>query len=190
MSAEEDAAALVTLPTLRKLTLVAVRLHHADFVQHLPALTSLTIGFIVEEGANAVDIPRVMAALQTCAQLIELKLWGFSGFDYTSEQLASCLERMPRLQTLAVASCNALHSLSFLAAGTLAATLTTLEIGNCNKRIPIAELHKVHALRGLRTLSLSPNTFDEPLSAFIQQLYTPPSYVLPALTTFRSNNPL
>ncbi len=185
VATEEDSAALANLPTLTSFRQTSLTLRHADFLQRLPALTLLELGFDSDEdGGQAVEIPRVMAAMQTCTQLTELKLCGMC-FYFTSEQLASCLERMPRLQSLSLVFCQQVESLSFLSVGALTATLTKLQIGICHKRIPIDELHKVHALRSLRSLQLSSYTFDSELSSFQQKLYTPPSFVLPALQEFR-----
>ncbi len=182
VATEEDSAALATLPSLTKLVTSGTALRHADFLQHLPALATLSLGFGV---GGAVQIPNVVAALQTCTQLTELTLYGWGGFDFTSEQLASCLQRMPRLCSLVLLCCsNALRSLSFLAVGTLASTLTKLEICNGVKRIPLTELHRVHALQSLRTLRLDKQTFDADFNEFMLRLYTPPSRILPALQIF------
>ncbi len=110
-------------------------------------------------------------------------MFGGCGFNYTSDQLASCLERMPRLQLLSLSDCTALHSLSFLYVGTLAATLTSLELNGDVRSIPLAELHKVHALQSLRSLRLSLHVFDAEFNQFMR-LYTPPSRILPTLQSF------
>ncbi len=178
---DADSAALATLPSLAELVTSGTTLRHADFLQHLPALATLSLGF---RQGGAVQILRVMTALQTCTQLTELRLWGRGGFDFTSEYLASCLERMPRLQSLSLQDCDALRSLSFLSVGTLAATLVKLEIISLTKGIPLAELNYVIALQSLRTLCLDKRTFDADFNDFMLQLYTPPSRILPALQTF------
>ncbi len=66
IATEEDSAAVANLPALTCLRAVDVRVLHADFLQqqHLPALQSLGLGFVVVSAdAPAVDIPRAIAAL-------------------------------------------------------------------------------------------------------------------------------
>ncbi len=150
---EEDAAALTTLPSLQTSKL-GCAISHADFLLHLPALTLLGLAFTVAS-PTAVDIPRVMDALAMRTQLTELTLQGNSRFDFTSEQLAICLRPLSVLQRLSLHFGPSLVSLSFLATGTLAATLTGLDLVSSDRRVPLVELQKVHQLRALRSLKLT-----------------------------------
>jgi hypothetical protein len=134
-------------------------------------------------GSREADVPRVIAALQTCTQMKRLVLSGFQ-LCFTSEQLAICLAPMLQLEILALDDCETLTSLSFLAAGNLHHTLKTLNIGDCESSIPVGEIHMIHALHSLRKLFLSRETFDESLSVADQQPYNPPSQIFPLLTEF------
>ncbi len=156
-----------------------VRLEHADFLLRLPALASLSLSFYY-----GIDTPRVMAALQTCTQLTELALSGFDGFNFTSEQLASCLQHMPRMQKLDLRHCIALSSLSFLAVGTLPSTLTCLCIGDTDRDIPFDDLEFTHQLCALRSLTLNECTFDDEIGTLMRKLHTPPSRLIPSLQRF------
>jgi hypothetical protein len=81
--------------------------------------------------------------------LVTLHLEGKHGFDFTPEQLTSCLQDKPQLRRLVLDGCKEMRSLTFLAYGTLASTLMQLELHNCGKLIPQAELERVHGLHAL-----------------------------------------
>ncbi len=128
-----------------------------------------------------------MLAIQSCMQALQLTcltLRGFSQFNPSSEQLASCLQRMPRLQSLQLGGLVPVRSLSFLSAGTLASTLTSLTLGDYRRQIPLVELQQVHGLTPLRSLTLAQQTFDDELSPFDQRIHSPPSLRLPQLRRF------
>ena len=114
-----------------------------DFVCHLPALTELGLhGYTPIAKA---DTQNFVATLQTCTKLEELRL-GCGPF--ISQQLATCLQHMPQLQSLKLSFCNALSSLSFLSAGTLGNTLTKLFIEHGSKLIPLFDDGLIKATPG------------------------------------------
>jgi hypothetical protein len=179
INSDEEATFLCMLPSLKHLKLWSADCTHIDFVHHLPKLVTLLL-----DVPQSVDTPRIIKSLQSCTKLHTLTLDGRSGFDITSEQLASCVQHMPQLQELELLDCKALFSLSFLSAGTLCHTLTILSIGDCDRRIPLTELHKVNALRSLLQLYLHAHTFDAEFKEYAAAAYTPPSVLLPQLTDY------
>ncbi len=184
LETEADGAALTTLPSLTTLHLPLIKLRHVEFLHRIPALTSLTLGFNGQARMDAAATARVMVALQSCAQLTHLQLDGQCSFEFTADQLASRLQHMPRLRSLILLNVREVRSLSFVVAGTLPATLISLQLGDCASRIPMAELQRVHELHALQALALSRRTFDSGLSPLVQQLYTPPSRLIPSLQRF------
>jgi hypothetical protein len=155
---DETAAIICQFPSLTQLTLQSGQCTHTDFLRHLPALTSLSLKFLHND---LLDTSRIATALQSCTRLRELTLDGSGGFDITSEQLASCVQRMSQLYSLKLFHCKALRSLSFLlSANTLRSTLAILHLGPCDRRIPLADLRHVRVLCHLCELSLDTHTFD------------------------------
>ncbi len=77
------------------------------FLLCLLSLTSLSLGFRCE---HEPDVPRILAALQTCTQLSELSLDG--SLDLSAEQLASCssLVRMPIFHFIGFSDMDSLRS--------------------------------------------------------------------------------
>jgi len=185
---QAEAALLASLPTLTRLQQLGFPLPHADFLTSLPALTTLRIVFA---GGNQVDVPRCLAALQTCTRMQELTMHS-TCFHVTSTQLASCLQRMPLLHTLSLGRCQGLQSLAFLSAGSLRSTLTALRLSECAPRLPLTEMQHVYALRHLRELELSDRLFSSALHFPQLRFHTPPSPLLPQLEEFayvRSHQP-
>jgi hypothetical protein len=77
----------------------------------LPALTSLRLSF---DTNFSVDILRVIAAIQTCTHLNYLDLFCGNRFNLSSEQLATCLPRMQRLQTVRFRAGSELRHVDFV----------------------------------------------------------------------------
>jgi len=182
---DPDLGIIATLPNLHTLLLSEVCAVHIDVVRSLAFLSHLSLSF---DAWIEVDTARVMSALATCTNLISLALrrpsltvdpWLFS-----SVQLGECLQHMPLLQELRLFSCRGIDSLSFLKAGTttLADTLTTLYLGDCN--MPLVEMAVTHELKVLQTLHISYHTFIEHMEEDAKMAYHPPSLLIPTLKSF------
>jgi hypothetical protein len=174
---EEDASALVTLPTLTSLD-VWVHIPHVDFLLQLPSLTTLEIKY---QDDTVVDIPRVLTAMRTLVKLTELHFRGL----FSSEQMGQLLQHLPLLSQLRLSCLPSLVSLSFLSKGTLVDTLTELELVGNSAAIPLTDLDHVRLLRNLHEFSLQTTVFDAKLSEETTFLYAhqPPS-LIPTLKRF------
>ena len=69
----------------------------------------------------------------------------------------------------------------------MAQQLTLLQL-MMSGRLPLTELRHVHALRSLKQLLLN-ESFDSPMDAHCQWLYTPPSVLMPQLDNFFYEQP-
>ncbi len=185
---QADIDTLASLPTLTELKLKRVRATHVDALSELPLLGKLSLQFDWAE----VDAPRVLASLCRCTHLTQLDICMASaeeGLYLSVEQLTQCCASLPLLRSLTLRCLVPLISLSFLVAGTLPTTLTSLTIDVAAaplEGLPLAELAHVQKLAGLEKLSLYA-LFNRPLEAEEIALYTPPSALMPALRTFFCN---
>jgi len=185
LETEADADALRRLPTLTTFSSDWFRLPHADFLVSLPVLSSLWL--VLDDAKVGEAIPRILNGLTRCSQLTRLSLCmdGTSGpVSCTSAQLGDVLKCLPQLQALILWDHPQLGSLSFLSVGTLATTLTSLDLRGSSKSLPLVELRHVHPMRQLRSLKLSRGLFQDTFNAYMRQMYTPPSYLFPALQIF------
>jgi len=177
---EADVSALASLPALTRLQLKRLKAPHVDFLHSLPVLTSLHLSFAHE---TVVDVPRCTAVLQSCARLQELALYDGS-VRFTSAQLVSCLERMSKLHFLRLEWCFESGSLSFLSAGCLSTSLTSLYLDGFRQRVPLEEISHINALCNLRHLTLSNCVFTKKLPRMQSRSFKPPSSMLPKLQSY------
>jgi hypothetical protein len=179
---DDDAALLPQLPSLTTLHISAEYLSNFDFLQGLPNLTSVHCSSI-RDGPDAQLADRLVAGLQHCANVTELRLDRCNGLS--AVHFAELLPRLPRLQSLKLSSLH-ISSLSFLALAPMTSQLSTLWLNHC-AQLPVADLRHLHSLRGLRELDIE-GSFDEKTGADCDELMAlrPPSAALPLLRHFTS----
>jgi hypothetical protein len=185
-----DAAALMQQLPLTNINVSRLAMPHMDFLLHMQQLTQLRLG-------PAANVPfqtaRIFRTLASCTSLHSLTLLDDefdTPFCFTSDDLTACLPKLPSLHTLLIHFAVGLTMLSFLAQGTLPATLTKLDLHVFRRRVPVAEMKHVLGLSALQSLFLT-DVFDEPLGEGIVQQLTPSvaaaagqQRVLAALTCF------
>ena len=179
-----DCIALAGLPSLRTLRFDSLRLDHADFIENLPLLTDLHLQWNMDFCLDVnVNTERVVRSLQTCTKLQKLYL---KTLNISAAQLCQMIPYTPQLASLSIHNCmSSIDSLEFLATGTLASTLTRLELGNLGRHVPIDELPKLRVLGALKALVLDVNfTFSSRLSDDAIKQFTPPSNYFPKLEEF------
>ncbi len=93
--------------------------------------------------------------------------------------MAEYLRGLPLLRSLHLSDFS-LHSLSFLAAGLLPSTGTSLTLQSCIPHLPLPELNHMRSLQTLQSLSLH-GVFDTPLDSLRMQDCRVLSAVLPLL---------
>ena len=174
---DEAAALLPQLPSLTSLVrpFFISSCTRFDFLRQLPNLTHI---FFMTNGPSVGRIESLVAELPRCSQIQVLEL---DSKDLTAAHLNELLPRLPRMHTLFFRALI-VETLAFLAQEPMANQLTFLQLANC-KQLPLTELRHVHALKCLKTLYLS-RSFDSPMDAHCQSLYTPPSLLLPRLDKF------
>ncbi len=154
-------------------------LARVGFVRLLPQLTSFSL---CQGSGDEMDLHAARVSISHhCAQLTSLavSLDGSHRYLCTSEQMAEYLRGLPLLRSLHLADLS-LHSLSFLAAGLLPSTLTSLTLQSCIPHLPLSELDHIRSLQTLQLLSLH-DVFDTPLESLLMQNCRLPSAVLPSL---------
>ena len=173
----EAREALWSLPSLQFLRARLVG-NTADFLSHLPQLTSLHLDCYAIESASQ---PEILArGLRACALLTHLHLR--AGY-LTSQLLEQCLCCMSRLQRLELWSQDRLVSLRFLSSSPgLASSLLSLELNICLNLHP-SELRHLDALQSLIDCRLHECFGCRLRDAELASL-TPPSARLPRLQTF------
>jgi hypothetical protein len=183
-----DAAALMQQLPLTNINASRLAMPHVNFLLHMPQLTQLRLG-------PAANVPfqtaRIFRTLASCTSLRSLTLLDDefdTPFRFTSEDLVACIPNLPSLHTLLIHFAVGLTTLSFLAQGTLPATLTKLDLHVFRRRLPVAEMKHVLVLHALQSFTLT-DVFDELLGEEIVQQLTPSvaaghPRVLPALTCF------
>ena len=121
----------------------------------------------------------LVAGLQRCTKIEYLHLVHCAGLH--TAHLADLLPRLPRLRTLKLMGLG-IASLSFLAQAPMTQQLSSLVLHSC-KQLPVIELRHVHALKGLKSLTIY-RSFTSRLDAYSLWLLTPPSIALPQLGQF------
>jgi hypothetical protein len=179
-------AAIVQLPALTDLS-INLCSPHTDFLRQLPNLRRLVL--IFWDCTVEVDTDRIMQSLHSLVGLTELSFFGpphgyaTIPLRITSDHLAACLPHMPLLTCLHLSGAAALGSLRFLSSGPITHLLKKLQLSRFEPRLPLRELHHVHAVSSLTELHLF-SVFDRPLDDSSAPLYTPPSRLLPSLRHF------
>jgi hypothetical protein len=178
---DEVAALLPLLPSLTVLneSLPRVTCSRFYFLRQLPQLTRV----VLNESSATGRIESLVAGLQRCGRIEVLGL-GFKSL--TATHLNELLPRLPRLHTLSLGFAD-ITTLSFLAHPPMTRQLVVLQL-SCCERLPLTELRHVHALRRLKDLLLC-RSFNAPMDAHCQSLYTPPSVLLPQLQDFDYEQP-
>jgi hypothetical protein len=193
LAGQADADALASLPSLTLLEVKALCNADSslDFLLSMPQLRTLRVtfstdnGVLINEGnAHAVatfNLERVIAALQSCTQLTELRVDNSSpAFRPTVQQLSACLQHMPQLRSLHLSGVRKLRSLVFLAQDSLARSLRKLCLDTFHPRLPQSAQVHAYALAYLEELQLD-NVFQE---GFDPAPYQLPSAIFPRLVTF------
>ena len=120
----------------------------------------------------------MIGGLQCCGQITTLEL---TSMELTSAHLNELLPRLPRLCSLSLRNA-AVTTLVFLSQAPMTRQLLVFRLIGC-RQLPLVELRNVHALRTLKELYLD-GSFDTPMDALSQSLYTPPSLLRPQLKKF------
>jgi hypothetical protein len=147
-----------------------------DFLRQLPNLTRVFLDLSEPSAAGRFD--SLVTGLPCCSQIEDLTL---ASTEATAAHLNELLPRLPRLRTFCLGDAD-VTTLAFLAQPPMTEQLTRLVLIKCS-RLPLAELRHVHPLQGLKVLCLM-NSFDAPMDALSQSLFTPPSLLLPQLELF------
>jgi len=191
LTGEDDAFPLTAgvaalLPRLPSLTVISVRVLDASPLvcfRQLPQLRALNLRVETPD----VHVPRLLAEhVRFCRELEVLNItWDLlpeaRGLALNSALLGHCLAGMTQLHTMRLTSV-CLGSLAFLAQGSLPRTLRDLVVWEAIPRLLSSELVHVHALQALQSLRLD-LVFAEPLPVEAVVQLTPPSLLLPALTS-------
>ena len=182
---DDTAALLLQLPSLTKLYCRA-ECRRFDWLSGLPNLTDVHL--TINQAGPAGRTQSLIAGLQCCTNMkalaIALHSCHSGDLDLTAAHLSDLPKpRLPQLRELEFLGLH-IDSLSFLAQPPLTLQLSTLELLHCHQ-LPLAELRRVHALRGLKKLVLY-HSFRKLLDEYGQSLYEPrsPSLLLPQLEKF------
>jgi len=180
---DEAAALLPQLPSLTALdkSNFAVTCSRFNFLRQMPKLSFVILG--LSEPSAPARMESLIGGLQHCSQIEDLAL---CSTELTAAHLAELLPGLPRLRWLTLAS-NNITTLSFLSQPTLAQQLTSFQLLDCDS-LPLAELRHAHSLQHLTELSLW-QSFNAPMDALSQSLFTPPSLLLPQLEEFHYEQP-
>ena len=167
-----SAGALRNLPDL--LTLDAWNCRDVSFLPALPRLQSLELQ--IEDDPWAVTGEALVEAILSCRQLTSLDLTA----PVTSAHLSALLPRLPLLQSLGLAFCSELDSLAFLSDVSMLREF----ILDFQPALRTSELRHILGLKNLTKLRLL-SSLSQELDEFTQHLLTPPSTLLPKLTSFK-----
>ena len=170
-----SAPALCTIPNL-----LAIQTFDCCDVSFLSALSQLhTLELQIKDGPWAVSGDAVVEAISSCRHLTSFALRA----PVTSAHLTALLPRLPMLHTLSLVSCRELVTLQFLRGGSsLKRTLRSLCLSG-HPALRASEIRYAFGLKNLVSLRLL-DSFSESLDSLTQHLLTPPSNVLPKLTSF------
>ena len=100
-----------------------------------------------------------------------------------SAHMLTIMTALPRLHALRVEHCFDLESLAFLSASSFPA-LRSFTLFHCRDLMHRTELRHVHFLPALQSLHVE-SSFGQPLDPLTLSLYTPPTRLIPSLTSFR-----
>ena len=178
-----DAALLPQVPSLATIRCWTT-CSSFEWLRGLPNLTDVDL-FSFRQADAADCSESLVAALRSCSAIEILSLSNFAGL--TVAHLAELLPRLPCLRELRLIGAE-IDSLSFLSQPPLTSQLSKLWLASC-RRLPPGDLQHVHALRGLRTLSLS-GCFTTPLGDHERALLAPPSALLPLLQVLKYEAPV
>lgn len=175
----DDGAAL--LPQLPSLTAADfwVSCARFDWFHLLPHITCVDLGFEFSEPVGDEWTDSLVSGLQRCVNIEILKLAHCPNFK--SFHLTQLLPRLPRLQELSLINVP-IDSLSFLDQQPVKLQLSSFRLIDCSLP-PINDLRYLHALQGLRFLSIQ-SSMAAPLDEYTRWLLSPPSVALPMLHRF------
>ena len=168
---------LLRLPTLTRLSLsYDEATAHADFLQQLPRLTTLTLNcyrFGIPSGWH-IPADALLNSLVRCRALTELDL----SCGFNSAHWSALVAELP-LKMLTLRNPWALETLACFAAGPITQSLEDLTVEGLE--LPASELSHLYGLYRLRTLDLR-DCFCSILPKATLKRLSPPSRILPALT--------
>jgi hypothetical protein len=120
----------------------------------LVPLTSLTLK--ITDGQTGESNNNLLRVLKQCTRLTHLGLtcgriqYGYIEFNET--QLNSLFESLPLLNSFHLQGAYHLRSLSFLSAGALSTTVSSLTLRHFGRNIPLDQIECIYALKSLETL--------------------------------------
>lgn len=171
----EPTALLPQLPSLT--TLECHGSTDFAFLTRLPHLTHIELTCVTVRAR----MDELVDGLRSCTKLKSLSISHCRAL--TAGHLAQILLPLKSLKSLTFQNLD-IESLSFLSVdpGGVAKQLTTLRL-ICCKKLPLADLDHVVALRSLEMLAIQ-GSFTEPMDADRQTSFRSPSRLMPTLTSF------
>jgi hypothetical protein len=181
---QKDAAVLMSeVPLLTLINLSSI-IDSLSFLSALSSLHSVSIRF---DDSSTISAPDVLAALQSCTKLTQLRMcfWYRGGkSQLSSAQFGQLLPCLPLLQKLSVSNSLLMDSLAFLTCEPVKISLTHLDLAIIfDSKMPLEKLVVLQQLSSLRTLELF-SVYESTIHSVVKTLFTPFSSLMPTLQRF------
>jgi hypothetical protein len=170
-----------SFPVVTTLTIRSLNCPMFEWLEMIgPQLKSLTLEFAVPYSPDEL---RFFTALSTCTILNTLIFEGSCRL-WNVQQLGGALAKMPHVTHLEL---GILAQNSFVFLKNASPILEVLSIGNTfydDTTREFTELRHLERFTRLKKLTLYSNVFRDRMCDYLEYLYTPPSRIIPSLTSF------